>query len=544
MLRVTRQNIEVLISGDTPLGRVARANLQVLCKPVFDRTAVSTITIVSSAYALDQPVSSVITISGAAVVEIGYDVQPSNALLITQSTDVQGPLDAEATNTITVTSTAVRYEEEQSASSTLVIAQTAVAEILNLGKTASSLLIIQNFADTINTGRSPFSVIDITQVAVAEVDSVHALPSSTISITQVAKSHLLTRSPSSDITITQTAVGTNAAVHVVATSDLTLAVEATYSTSQFTVFSRLTTFAFEVDPITGNIITVEKGLSSEAKAERPITNREVSNVIEISQSSIFELDRVGYFERSAESIITITSTVERIFTAESILTLISTAESELEEPPTSVITITQAAVFEATLNRAATTAITITQTVNYEVTDRFDHCTYSPFIGSSTDLNAPTAPSVTQPTISTAGAVILERGADVLTLRLPELGNRDRLDFTRINRESRGGVLYIYSDPIWPKTENMQLDFLGCTEVEMQSILTFIANTLGHEIIIHDWENRSWYGFITNPDTPVVRDNRGTSSIALELDIIEDSAFLNGGASVLSISQTAVSEVV
>ena len=544
MLRVTRQNIEVLISGDTPLGRVARANLQVLCKPVFDRTAASTITIVSSAYALDQPVSSVITISGAAVVEIGYDVQPSNALLITQSTDVQGPLDAEATNTITVTSTAVRYEEEQSASSTLVIAQTAVAEILNLGKTASSLLIIQNFADTINTGRSPFSVIDITQVAVAEVDSVHALPSSTISITQVAKSHLLTRSPSSDITITQTAVGTNAAVHVVATSDLTLAVEATYSTSQFTVFSRLTTFAFEVDPITGNIITVEKGLSSEAKAERPITNREVSNVIEISQSSIFELDRVGYFERSAESIITITSTVERIFTAESILTLISTAESELEEPPTSVITITQAAVFEATLNRAATTAITITQTVNYEVTDRFDHCTYSPFIGSSTDLNAPTAPSVTQPTISTAGAVILERGADVLTLRLPELGNRDRLDFTRINRESRGGVLYIYSDPIWPKTENMQLDFLGCTEVEMQSILTFIANTLGHEIIIHDWENRSWYGFITNPDTPVVRDNRGTSSIALELDIIEDSAFLNGGASVLSISQTAVSEVV
>ncbi|KKM83516.1 hypothetical protein LCGC14_1308600 [marine sediment metagenome] len=545
MLRVTRQNIEVLISGDTPSARVARAHIQVLCKPVFDREASNTITIISSAYTLDPAVSNTLIVTNTAVANVGWAESASNALLIIQSTDVQGPLDVSATNVIAITQTAVPYETEQSASSTLTITQTAVAEILDLGKSASNLLIIQQFADTTIFERSPYNVLVITQVAVGEVTSKHASPVNVITITQEAKSHLHTRAVTNDITITQTAVGTNSAVHVVASNTLTLTTEASFAAiNRYEVISRLITFTFVVDSETGEVTVIETGLSNTASVERSITNRGLSNDIEITQSVVFELDRVGYFERSVESILTITSTVDRDHTVESILTIISTAEFELVTQPQSALTITQTAEREVTLNRMANSMFGVAQTVTYEVVGRFDHCTYSPFIGSSTHPDAPTAPAIIPPTISRAGAVILERGADVLTLRLPELGNRDRLDFTRINRESRGGVLYIFSDPLWPKTENMQLDFLGCTEVEMQNILTFIKNTLGHEIIIHDWESRSWYGFITNPDTPVVRDNKGTSSIALELDVISDTAFLNGGANVLSIGHAAVAEVV
>ncbi len=545
MLRVTRQNIEVLISGDTPAARVARAHIQVLCKPSFEREASNTITITQSAIPLDQHASNVITVSSAAIFDIGFNVQAANALLIIQSTDVQGPLDASAANTITVSNTAVPYEEEQSASSTLTITQTVVAEILDLGKSASNRLIIGSFADTINAGQSPYNVIEITQVAAGEVTSKHASPSNVIVITQEAKSHLHTRTLSNDIEITQTAVSDYTVVHVVASNILVLTSSVTStSVNRYEVVSSLTTFTYIVDEVTGEVTIVEKGLSNNATVKRTKTNRSTSNDIKITQSVIFELDRVGYFERSAESILVITSTVDHDYTAESILTIISVAEYELVTQPRSVLNITQTLEREVVLNRTAASTITVTQTVNYEVVDRFDHCTYSPFIGSSTDPEAPTAPAITPPTTSRADAVILERGADVLTLNLPELGNRDRLDFTRINRESRGGVLYIFSDPIWPKTENMQLDFLGCTEAEMQNILTFIKNTLGHEIIIHDWENRSWYGFITNPDTPIVRDNRGTYSIALELDVVEDSAFLYSSASTLSVEQTAVAEVV
>ncbi len=545
MLRVTRQNIEVLISGDTPYARVARAHIQVLCKPHFEREASNTITITSSAYTLDPSISNAITISNTAVANIGWAESASNAVLLVQATDVQGPLDAEATNVITITQTAVPYETEQSASNTLTITQTAVAEILDLGKSASSQLIIQQFADTTIFERSPYNLLVITQTATGEVTSKHSSPTNTISITQEAKSHLHTRTTTSTLAITQTAVGTNSAVHVVASNTLVLtSTVSTINVNRHEATSRLVNFEYTVDPITGVVTVIATGLSNTAKAERPITNRGLSNGIEITQSVVFELDRVGYFERSVESILTITSTVDRDHTAESILTIISTAVAELIEQPRSALTITQTAEREVTLNRAVTSNFGMAQTVTYEVTNRFDPCTYSPFIGSSTDPDAPMAPAIVPPTLSRADSVILERGADVLTLRLPELGNRDRLDFTRINRESRGGILYIFSDPIWPKTENMQLTFLGCTEVEMQNILTFIKNTLGHEIIIHDWENRSWYGFITNPDTPVVRDNRGTSSIALELDVIADTALLNGGTSVLSIEHVAVAEVV
>ncbi|KKK77587.1 hypothetical protein LCGC14_2852090, partial [marine sediment metagenome] len=155
MLRVTRQNIEVLISGDTPSARVARAHIQVLCKPVFDREASNTITIISSAYTLDPAVSNTLIVTNTAVANVGWAESASNALLIVQTTDVQGPLDVSATNVITITQTAVPYETEQSASSILTIAQTAVAEILDLGKSASSLLIIQQFADTTIFERSP-----------------------------------------------------------------------------------------------------------------------------------------------------------------------------------------------------------------------------------------------------------------------------------------------------------------------------------------------------------------------------------------------------
>ncbi len=173
MLRVTRQNIEVLISGDTPAARVARVHLQVLCKPHFEREASNTITITSTVYALDQSVSNAITITNSAVANIGYAVSAANAILVVLSTDVQGPLDVLPENIITITNTAVPYETEQSASNTLTITQTAVAEILDLGKSASSRIIIQQFADTTIFERSPYNVIDITQIAVGEVTSKH-----------------------------------------------------------------------------------------------------------------------------------------------------------------------------------------------------------------------------------------------------------------------------------------------------------------------------------------------------------------------------------
>ena len=50
---------------------------------------------------------------------------------------------------------------------------------------------------------------------------------------------------------------------------------------------------------------------------------------------------------------------------------------------------------------------------------------------------------------------------DSVTLRAPNLGNKDRLSFNRILRETRGGTLVVFADPIWPKIQTLVLTFSG-----------------------------------------------------------------------------------
>ena len=109
--------------------------------------------------------------------------------------------------------------------------------------------------------------------------------------------------------------------------------------------------------------------------------------------------------------------------------------------------------------------------------------------------------------------------SDTLTLRSPELGNKDRLSFNRISRETRGGTLVVYADPIWPKTQVQVLSFTGLTETQAADLLNFMSNHLGLEIGFVDWERRLWKGIITNPTDAVTQDGRGAMfSASLEFE--------------------------
>ena len=83
---------------------------------------------------------------------------------------------------------------------------------------------------------------------------------------------------------------------------------------------------------------------------------------------------------------------------------------------------------------------------------------------------------------------------DTLTLKTPNFGNLDRLAFNRVQRETRGGTLVIFADPIWPKIQTLVLSFSALKRDEAQGLLTFIDNHLGEEIGLLDWEHRYWRG--------------------------------------------------
>jgi len=105
-----------------------------------------------------------------------------------------------------------------------------------------------------------------------------------------------------------------------------------------------------------------------------------------------------------------------------------------------------------------------------------------------------------------------------VTLRKPELDNRDRNAYTRVNNETRGGKVIIYSDPDWPKVRTMIVTIVGLLESDVDNLQTFMLNTLGQEIGITDWEGRLWKGFITNPNEVAVQDGKKQWTVTFEFE--------------------------
>jgi hypothetical protein len=149
-------------------------------------------------------------------------------------------------------------------------------------------------------------------------------------------------------------------------------------------------------------------------------------------------------------------------------------------------------------------------------------CTYDPILGYSSDPDAPTPPSATAPTLVRKDYVKLFYPTSVPTtavqIRAPMLGDRDRLLNARIQRESRGGTLQVFSDPTWPKSQILALTFTGLSETEANAVQAFFLATLGLEVGFIDWDGRTWHGLIVTPDEPFVRSRRGIVDISFEFE--------------------------
>ncbi len=105
-----------------------------------------------------------------------------------------------------------------------------------------------------------------------------------------------------------------------------------------------------------------------------------------------------------------------------------------------------------------------------------------------------------------------------IVLRAPEVDNRDRNAYTRVSRETRGGTLYVYRDPSWPKVRTLVVTIIGLSKANVDSVQAMLQDTLGKEVGITDWEGRMWAGVITNPNDPAVENSRGNWAISLVME--------------------------
>lgn len=179
---------------------------------------------------------------------------------------------------------------------------------------------------------------------------------------------------------------------------------------------------------------------------------------------------------------------------------------------------------------------------------------YTPFMGENTIPGAVTPPSVELPVVQsnpTSDRFLLytpARGGRTTTvsLRAPEMDNRDRNAYTRVTRETRGGKLYVFADPDWPKIRTMVVTIIGLLKTDVEALQTFFQDTLGQEIGVTDWEGRQWAGVITNPDEPATQDgvDRWTVTFSLEGELLEGYHPGTGNDSALNLTDSATYVVV
>lgn len=176
------------------------------------------------------------------------------------------------------------------------------------------------------------------------------------------------------------------------------------------------------------------------------------------------------------------------------------------------------------LTRLQSHILAIQQSVAYYIGNRRVDYQYCPF----TTEGSPVAATLNEPMPGIEAPFQLVYPAegivtDSVTLRAPNLGNKDRLSFNRVMRETRGGTLIVFADPIWPKIQTLVLSFSGLRQSEAQDLLTFFNDYLGQEVGMIDWEQRYWKGIILVSEEPIIEDsfNSYTASFQFEGELDE-----------------------
>lgn len=202
-----------------------------------------------------------------------------------------------------------------------------------------------------------------------------------------------------------------------------------------------------------------------------------------------------------------------------------TAEAVVAKLLADDLVLSDAATCNVIRNLTASDTVELSEAVLYYNALEDHLYVYHPFVGSSSgDLPDPPPVELEGPIVGITDPFKLVYPvtgpfSDTLVLRAPNLGNRDRLQMSRINRETRGGTLIVYADPMWPKIQTLVLDFSGLTEAEASGLHTFMDDHLGLEIGILDWEHRFWSGVITDLAKPIVQDGRGCKySVGFEFE--------------------------
>lgn len=288
-----------------------------------------------------------------------------------------------------------------------------------------------------------------------------------------------------------------------------------------------------VDPVTFELITTYIGLSDEASLtvvrDLPF---QATDSVSIGERSTAIRIRWDAIPLDADDTVTVSESADtnKTPTSSDSLVLVEAASLEVVKPVSGEdLEILEEAT--ASVERYLSASDLLEVEESYTQFNGLENqiWVYHPNVGGGTG----SAPSVTLPgpmegitapfqlVYPSTGVV-----TDSVTLRSPELGNKDTLTFNRILRETRGGTLISYADPQWPKVQTHSLNFKGLTRSEAQDLLDFFTDYLGLEVGMIDWEQRYWRGIIVSPEEPIVEDSFNNYSASFKFEGELDATWL------------------
>ncbi len=153
----------------------------------------------------------------------------------------------------------------------------------------------------------------------------------------------------------------------------------------------------------------------------------------------------------------------------------------------------------------------LTQSLGFTISD--NTCReqeYAPLVGEGrSDFEAL---QIATPTISDGTLTLsypVTSPTTTLTLHDPQFGNETVLNFTRIDRDTRGGDRKLFSDAKWARWERLSFEVRDLCETTADDIIDFLNTSLGGYIKLIDWEGRGWEGVIVSPETEVTQTANG-----------------------------------
>ena len=111
--------------------------------------------------------------------------------------------------------------------------------------------------------------------------------------------------------------------------------------------------------------------------------------------------------------------------------------------------------------------------------------------------------SITVPDPIHPTPIILTFGSESITLKIPEIGDSDKIEVDRVQAQTRGGDLIIFRDPEWPITEILKYKITNMIRHQADELLNFFQDSIGSLITLVDYQGVSWQGVILTPDAEV-----------------------------------------